>query len=179
MDQVTRCLLIALLFVVGCSPKRSEVNLAQADAAAAIAWVAAVEAQSTPAPKPTPKPDGEDCENCDGTGKVGDGVIEKTCQVCGGTGKKKRAMEAFAPKTTLAVLEVFTGDDPVSKAFMAVESKLFESNAIEVIEKPALDKRPTPYFVLTKGKLHWEFKELTWESFDLWWKQQKDKDIDP
>lgn len=36
--------------------------------------------------KPTPST-GE-CENCNGTGKVGDGTIMNTCQVCGGTGKK-------------------------------------------------------------------------------------------
>ena len=27
------------------------------------------------------------CKNCDGTGKIGDGTIVKTCPVCKGTGK--------------------------------------------------------------------------------------------
>lgn len=34
---------------------------------------------------PAPKP--EVCENCDGTGKIGDGRIVMTCPVCKGTGK--------------------------------------------------------------------------------------------
>jgi len=38
--------------------------------------------------KPTPTPDSGLCENCNGTGKVGDGKIMNKCQVCGGTGKK-------------------------------------------------------------------------------------------
>ena len=38
--------------------------------------------------QPTPTPDSGQCENCNGTGKVGDGKIMNTCQVCGGTGKK-------------------------------------------------------------------------------------------
>lgn len=38
--------------------------------------------------RPTPAPASDDCENCNGTGKVGDGRIMSTCQVCKGTGKK-------------------------------------------------------------------------------------------
>lgn len=38
---------------------------------------------------PTPTPDSSDCENCNGTGKVGDGRIVMKCSVCDGTGKKK------------------------------------------------------------------------------------------
>lgn len=35
-----------------------------------------------------PAPASDQCENCNGTGKVGDGRIMNTCQVCKGTGKK-------------------------------------------------------------------------------------------
>jgi len=35
-----------------------------------------------------PAPASDKCENCDGTGKVGDGRIVMTCPVCKGTGKK-------------------------------------------------------------------------------------------
>lgn len=35
------------------------------------------------------KPANDKCENCNGTGKTGDGRIVMTCPVCNGTGKKK------------------------------------------------------------------------------------------
>lgn len=36
----------------------------------------------------TPAPASDRCENCDGTGKLGDGRIVTVCPVCKGTGKK-------------------------------------------------------------------------------------------
>jgi hypothetical protein len=35
-----------------------------------------------------PAPASDKCDNCDGTGKIGDGRIVFTCPVCKGTGKK-------------------------------------------------------------------------------------------
>jgi DnaJ-class molecular chaperone len=35
-----------------------------------------------------PTPARDKCENCDGTGKLGDGKIVTVCPVCKGTGKK-------------------------------------------------------------------------------------------
>ncbi len=35
-----------------------------------------------------PAPKSDTCDNCDGTGKIGDGRIVITCPVCKGTGKK-------------------------------------------------------------------------------------------
>ena len=35
-----------------------------------------------------PSPASDKCDNCDGTGKIGDGRIVLTCPVCKGTGKK-------------------------------------------------------------------------------------------
>jgi DnaJ-class molecular chaperone len=35
-----------------------------------------------------PAPASDRCDNCDGTGKLGDGRIVTTCPVCKGTGKK-------------------------------------------------------------------------------------------
>ena len=37
------------------------------------------------------KPVSDACDNCNGTGKVGDGRIVMTCPVCKGTGKKAKA----------------------------------------------------------------------------------------
>jgi len=35
-----------------------------------------------------PAPKSDKCENCDGTGKLGDGRITTTCPICKGTGRK-------------------------------------------------------------------------------------------
>lgn len=43
--------------------------------------------------EPDPIPDSDKCENCNGTGRVGDGTIERVCPVCDGTGKKTKAAE--------------------------------------------------------------------------------------
>ena len=37
---------------------------------------------------PTPTPSSEECDNCNGTGKIGDGRIVLECPACKGTGKK-------------------------------------------------------------------------------------------
>jgi len=37
------------------------------------------------------KPVSDACDNCNGTGKVGDGRIVMTCPICKGTGKKPKA----------------------------------------------------------------------------------------
>jgi hypothetical protein len=36
------------------------------------------------------KPVSDACDNCNGTGKVGDGRIVMTCPICKGTGKKPK-----------------------------------------------------------------------------------------
>ena len=41
-------------------------------------------------PSPSPAPASDACENCNGTGKIGDGKIMNTCPVCKGTGKKPK-----------------------------------------------------------------------------------------
>ena len=41
---------------------------------------------------PTPPPRPEVCENCNGTGKVGDGRVSVTCPVCKGTGKPVKSV---------------------------------------------------------------------------------------
>lgn len=56
---------------------------------AGIAIVAA-SASVAPAPQP-PTPSGDACDNCNGSGKVGDGTVFVTCPVCDGTGKKTTA----------------------------------------------------------------------------------------
>lgn len=55
-----------------------------ADLAVETARMVTVMRQTIP-----PTPVSDDCENCNGTGKVGDGRIVMTCQTCGGSGKRK------------------------------------------------------------------------------------------
>lgn len=47
---------------------------------------AAYSEESSP-PEPVPDPKSEDCDSCNGTGKVGDGRVMFDCAVCDGTGK--------------------------------------------------------------------------------------------
>lgn len=39
-----------------------------------------------------PAPASDECENCNGTGKIGDGRIVMTCPECRGTGKKTKSV---------------------------------------------------------------------------------------
>lgn len=39
-----------------------------------------------------PTPASEECENCHGSGKIGDGRISVVCPICGGTGKKPKSV---------------------------------------------------------------------------------------
>ena len=75
---------------------------------------------------PGPAPSGE-CDNCNGTGKLGDGTVSVTCPVCNGTGKKPAATAPRQPWPPTTI------DPPLIKAAAALaESSL-----------PA-DAQPTP-----------------------------------
>lgn len=90
-------LLVALaVFSGGDSVTTDETALP--NARAAWCWSLAVASASPSIPdRPQPKP-GDMCDNCQGRGKVGDGVTMKTCPVCNGTGKHSANDEiAFEP----------------------------------------------------------------------------------
>ena len=80
--------IIALILVTGCdgiSPVRG--RDAKAIACGVLATNSLDSAPSpspTPAPKPAPGP--TKCDNCNGTGRVGDGRVSVPCPVCGGDG---------------------------------------------------------------------------------------------
>ena len=92
MDTLKRywwigAILLALVVMGGGgSPDATDEN-APLNARAAWCWSLAVASASPATPdRPQPKP-GDPCDNCQGRGKVGDGVTMVTCKVCGGTGK--------------------------------------------------------------------------------------------
>mgnify|MGYP003148907690 CR=1 FL=1 len=53
-------------------------------------WIGVVEATAATVVLRAPVlPSSDICENCSGTGRLGDGVVSVECPVCGGTGKKE------------------------------------------------------------------------------------------
>lgn len=84
--------LIALLVIVGCDEQRI-VQVADHDVTAGFSqWAYATEAarqgSPSPSPGPSPTPTDDKCENCNGTGKLGDTRVALDCPVCDGTGKR-------------------------------------------------------------------------------------------
>ena len=81
-----RWLIVLVVLVVGCvATLPSDDVTVSADLAAEAARMV-VQLRSEIRPSPTPARD--KCENCNGTGKIGDGRIVHQCPACGGTGKK-------------------------------------------------------------------------------------------
>ena len=80
---------VALLVVcVGCVATLPDDPTLTADLAAETArMVIEARAEFAPAPAPKPTPSGK-CDNCLGTGKLGDGRIVFECPACKGTGRK-------------------------------------------------------------------------------------------
>lgn len=93
-------LLAIALVLTGCgAPSRP----ASSDryAAALVAW-SVPSGVPSPAPKPDPGPKPGVCENCGGTGRLGDGRVSVPCPVCDGDGKTdgdKPPEPAEEPKT--------------------------------------------------------------------------------
>ena len=73
-----------LLFAKGCGAPATDHPDIVADLACETARMSVKLSQEM-----APAPKGDKCENCDGTGKLGDGRIVTVCPVCKGTGKKQ------------------------------------------------------------------------------------------
>jgi hypothetical protein len=83
-----RLVFLLALVLVGCVDRGPNDPTIAVDLACEGARVAVLYRLMPPSPSPAPASDA--CENCNGTGKVGDGRIMNTCQVCKGTGKKPK-----------------------------------------------------------------------------------------
>lgn len=98
------CVVIAALFASTAS--------AQTPASARATWALLVEhAESDQLIKPEPISD--ICETCNGTGRLGDGTIERTCPDCNGTGKRTRSAfgewePADLPPKQHALVEIYS-----------------------------------------------------------------------
>ena len=82
-----RSSVLLLAFVAGC------VNAAAVDRPDIVADLACETARMAVqlGQEMTPTPASDKCDNCDGTGKIGDGRIVNTCPVCKGTGLKLKS----------------------------------------------------------------------------------------
>lgn len=84
-----RALVLVMLFFAGClGPGLPDDPTITADLATETARLV-LELRSLPPPAPPPH---ANCQNCNGTGKIGDGRIVMTCPVCGGTGKAVKSV---------------------------------------------------------------------------------------
>lgn len=81
------CLLAVLL--CGCQPA-VDYSSTYADLACEAAYaVVKVRGQITPTPSP---PASDKCDNCNGTGIIGDGRVKIQCPECKGTGKRMKSV---------------------------------------------------------------------------------------
>ena len=88
-----RFLLCLVVVLIGCVATLPEDHTLSADIACETARMV-VQLRHEIAPTPV----SDKCDNCDGTGKIGDGRIVMTCPVCKGTGKKLVSVCKDCPK---------------------------------------------------------------------------------
>lgn len=86
---MTRWLVVFTVAISGCVMSLPSDQGVSADLACEAARMVLELRQSKP-----PAPVSDACENCNGTGKIGDGRIVHTCPVCKGTGKKLQSVLA-------------------------------------------------------------------------------------
>lgn len=85
---------IAILILAGCTaPAPEPIDFVPAISVAV--GVAEATRGATPAPAPTPAKG--TCDNCGGTGRVGDGTVSVPCAACGGDGKIEAVEQPQTP----------------------------------------------------------------------------------
>lgn len=86
-----RWVLCFLIAISGCVASIPSDDGLTADIAAEAARMVVQARQGMP---PAPKPADDRCDNCGGTGTLGDGRITVKCPACNGTGKKPKSVLA-------------------------------------------------------------------------------------
>lgn len=110
-----------------------------------------------PKPKPEPEPGPEPsplCDNCNGTGKLGDGTIEVDCPVCGGDGylsEVERAVKAMGDtlreevrgdmQECVDVSAVLTRLDALETRIVSLERKVLYAASSPPVDLSALEAR--------------------------------------
>ena len=131
----TRILICLALLVTGCRP-------ASPPPPDLRPWIAVTGVYALMSPSPAPLPPapapGAPCENCRGTGKVGDGTSFEVCTVCNGTGvtpaKAPREPEA-ASRTPVPTVGVSV-DPPARFAAPGASGSLTRGLPVPTEEAP-------------------------------------------
>lgn len=88
-----RWIIVSAIATVGCVASLPSDPTLSADLAVETARMVIARRAAPPAPKP----DAGKCENCNGTGKIGDGRIVLPCGECGGDGVKGEEKSVVHP----------------------------------------------------------------------------------
>lgn len=144
--MIKQLITLGLLLAVGCTPTSKPLDLDYEKAHAAVtlaAFTSNLISDEDPIEPDTPVSDV--CENCDGTGKLGDGRVFVDCPVCDGTGKRtnKTATSVVVQKSAIVIYtRPFC---PPCKKWKQVEKPKLEAKGWVVQEKPA-GAGASPYF---------------------------------
>jgi hypothetical protein len=96
--KLSRTLVCLALLATGCRPSSPPPDLRP--------WLATSGMYCLMSPSPAPLPPaptpGAKCENCRGTGIVGDGTVGGTCPICGGTGVAPAKKAQASPETPVS-----------------------------------------------------------------------------
>jgi hypothetical protein len=88
-----RWLIVFMVASIGCVASLPDDPSISADLAVETARMVI----ASPVAPPAPTPDAGRCENCNGTGKIGDGRIVMPCPECGGDGVKGEEKSVLHP----------------------------------------------------------------------------------
>lgn len=127
-----RFALVAILLFAGCELPKGGDTTPEDVAHVAVSLGKTVAIEVSPQPAPDVKPDNGKCDNCDGSGWLGDSRVFTPCPVCNADGKKPRVaaepIVAKEEKPTVGIVEIYTFDGCV------------KCDEWKLIEQPKLEK---------------------------------------